>query len=51
MDDSGLVWTFKLDPNLMWSDGTPVTADDYVATSAMGPTQRTPGISTGTMRA
>ncbi len=25
-------WTFKLDPNLMWSDGTPVTADDYVAT-------------------
>ena len=32
VDDAGLVWTFKLDPNLMWSDGTPVTADDYVAT-------------------
>ncbi|HWQ12528.1 MAG TPA: peptide ABC transporter substrate-binding protein, partial [Roseiflexaceae bacterium] len=26
------VWTFELDPNLMWNDGTPVTADDYVAT-------------------
>src|SRR5579864_1228267 len=26
------VWTFKLDPNLMWSDDTPLTADDYVAT-------------------
>lgn len=25
-------WTFELDPNLVWSDGTPVTADDYVAT-------------------
>ena len=32
VDASGLVWTFKLDPNLMWSDDTPVTADDYVAT-------------------
>lgn len=32
VDDSGLVWTFKLDPNLMWSDDTPVTAEDYVAT-------------------
>jgi ABC-type transport system substrate-binding protein len=32
VDESGLVWTFALDPNLMWSDGTPVTADDYVAT-------------------
>jgi ABC-type transport system substrate-binding protein len=28
----GTVWTFELDPNLVWSDGTPVTADDYVAT-------------------
>ena len=36
VDDSGLVWTFKLDPNLMWSDGTPVTADDYVATFQLG---------------
>ena len=32
VDASGLVWTFKLDPNLIWSDDTPVTADDYVAT-------------------
>ncbi len=31
-DESGLVWTFNLDPNLMWNDGTPVTAADYVAT-------------------
>jgi ABC-type oligopeptide transport system substrate-binding subunit len=32
VDSSGLVWTFKLDPNLVWTDDTPVTADDYVAT-------------------
>jgi len=31
-DPNDTVWTFKLDPNLMWSDDTPVTADDYVAT-------------------
>jgi len=31
-DSTGAVWTFKLDPNLIWSDDTPVTADDYVAT-------------------
>ncbi|HEY2595382.1 MAG TPA: peptide ABC transporter substrate-binding protein [Chloroflexota bacterium] len=31
-DPTDTVWTFKLDPNLMWSDDTPVTADDYVAT-------------------
>ena len=36
VDDSGLVWTFKLDPKLMWNDGTPVTADDYVATFQLG---------------
>jgi ABC-type transport system substrate-binding protein len=28
----GTVWTFELDPNLVWSDGTPLTADDFVAT-------------------
>lgn len=28
----GTVWTFQLDPNLVWNDGTPVTAEDYVAT-------------------
>src|SRR4051812_12482779 len=32
VDATGLVWSFHLDPNLMWSDDTPVTADDYVAT-------------------
>jgi len=36
VDASGLVWTFNLDPNLMWSDDTPVTADDYVATIQYG---------------
>ncbi len=36
VDESGLVWTFNLDPNLMWNDGTPVTADDYVATFQYG---------------
>lgn len=36
VDESGLVWTFKLDPTLMWNDGTPVTADDYVATLRYG---------------
>jgi ABC-type transport system substrate-binding protein len=28
----GTEWTFNLDPNLNWSDGTPVTAADYVHT-------------------
>lgn len=28
----GMTWTFHLDKNLMWSDGTPVTANDYVFT-------------------
>jgi ABC-type transport system substrate-binding protein len=31
-NSEGTVWTFELDPNLVWSDGTPLTADDYVAT-------------------
>ena len=30
--EDALTWTFRLDPNLMWSDGNPVTAADYVAT-------------------
>ena len=36
VDSTGKVWTFKLDPNLIWSDDTPVTADDYVATFRYG---------------
>ena len=36
VDSTGKVWTFKLDPNLMWSDDTPVTADDFVATFRYG---------------
>jgi ABC-type transport system substrate-binding protein len=31
-NSEGTEWTFELDPNLVWSDGTPLTADDYVAT-------------------
>ncbi len=27
----GLVWTFTLRPDLVWSDGTPLTAADFVA--------------------
>jgi ABC-type transport system substrate-binding protein len=50
VDESGLVWTFKLDPNLMWSDGTPVTADDYVATFRYGADPSMPGTSPGTTR-
>jgi len=30
--DDGKTWTFKLYEGLMWSDGTPLTAHDYVAT-------------------
>ncbi|MEI9985576.1 MAG: ABC transporter substrate-binding protein [Aliidongia sp.] len=26
----GLVWTFHLRPSAAWSDGTPLTADDFV---------------------
>jgi ABC-type oligopeptide transport system substrate-binding subunit len=36
VDSSGKVWTFKLDPALMWSDDTPLTADDYLATFRYG---------------
>jgi ABC-type transport system substrate-binding protein len=30
--EDGLSWTFKLRPGQVWSDGTPLTANDYVAT-------------------
>lgn len=30
--DDGLTWTFTLDPDLVWSDGNPVTANDWVTT-------------------
>lgn len=29
--EDGLTWTFKLREGMMWSDGTPVTAEDYAA--------------------
>lgn len=28
--EDGLVWTFKLRPDAVWSDGEPVTAEDFV---------------------
>ncbi len=34
--DDGTTWTFKLREGMMWSDGTPVTAHDYVATYRLG---------------
>ena len=34
--DDGLTWTFKLDSNLVWSDGNPVTANDWVQTFRYG---------------
>ena len=30
--EDGRTWTFQIDPDLMWNDGTPVTANDWVAT-------------------
>ena len=30
------VWTFELDPGLVWSDGNPVTANDWVKTLQYG---------------
>ena len=30
VDDTGAVWTFHLNPNAKWSDGQPITADQYV---------------------
>ncbi|MEM9879013.1 MAG: peptide ABC transporter substrate-binding protein [Pseudomonadota bacterium] len=30
VSDDGLRWTFELRDGLMWSDGTPITADDFV---------------------
>ena len=31
-NEDGTIWTFKLQEGLMWSDGNPVTAKDYVRT-------------------
>jgi peptide/nickel transport system substrate-binding protein/oligopeptide transport system substrate-binding protein len=30
--EDGKTWTFTLDPDLVWSDGNPVTAQDWIAT-------------------
>ena len=34
--DDGKTWTFKIAQGLVWSDGNPVTADDWVATFQYG---------------
>jgi len=34
--DDGLTWTFNLDPTLVWSDGNPVVANDWVQTFRYG---------------
>ena len=34
--DDGLSWTFNLDPTLVWSDGNPVVANDWVQTFRYG---------------
>jgi peptide/nickel transport system substrate-binding protein/oligopeptide transport system substrate-binding protein len=35
-NDEGTVWTFQLDPKLVWSDGNAVTANDWVRTFQYG---------------
>jgi peptide/nickel transport system substrate-binding protein/oligopeptide transport system substrate-binding protein len=35
-DETGTIWTFKLRQGLTWSDGNPVTANDWVATFQYG---------------
>lgn len=35
-NEEGTVWTFSLDPALMWNDGNPVTANDWVTTFRYG---------------
>jgi peptide/nickel transport system substrate-binding protein len=32
ISEDGLTWTFQLKPNLKWSDGQPITADDVIFT-------------------
>jgi peptide/nickel transport system substrate-binding protein/oligopeptide transport system substrate-binding protein len=32
VSEDGLTWTFHIRPGMVWSDGTPVTAHDWVAT-------------------
>ncbi len=32
VSEDGLTWTFNMDPNRVWSDGVPITADDFVFT-------------------
>jgi len=34
--EDGMTWTFKIREGMMWSDGNPVTAEDWVATFRYG---------------
>ncbi|HLV37326.1 MAG TPA: peptide ABC transporter substrate-binding protein [Spirillospora sp.] len=36
--EDGLTWTFYLRPGQVWSDGTPLTANDYVVSYRLGAT-------------
>ena len=47
VSEDGRVWTFRLRPGQMWSDGTPLTAADYEATFRLAPARNTPGTSPG----
>lgn len=44
VDQTGLIYSFKLKPNLQWHDGKPLTADDVVFTfqSAQNPDVKSP---------
>ena len=39
--EDGLTWTFHLKPGQVWSDGTPLTAEDYVVSYRLGATPET----------
>ena len=39
--EDGLTWTFHLKPGQVWSDGTPLTANDYVVSYQLGATPET----------
>ena len=35
-DETGTIWTFKIEQGLMWSDGNPLTGNDFVKTFQYG---------------
>lgn len=42
--EDGVTWSFHLRPGQVWSDGTPLTAHDWVATFQIWPIQNMPGL-------